>query len=193
MSISTRPVTPSLDLTSRSHGICPCPTQNYMRPATCSNMPHVSPLPLKVVSLSIDSEAAIGAISRPGYSYQAPLCDFRNATSTLLSSPGGHPVTQASLAAGLQTPLQLKCSPHPSVAPSLPSYIPPRIPPWGRRHSSPIPHFTPIVCSPRSGVAFTQCPLQTVHFAPFPPGPPSVSWCPTPVLCSFALYLRCNS
>ena len=38
----------------------------------------------KVVSLSIDSQAALSTISRPGYSYSAPLLhDIRKATSSL--------------------------------------------------------------------------------------------------------------
>ena len=43
--------------------------------------------PPKVVSLSVDNQATIHAISRPGYSYQAPLLhDICKATSTLLLS-----------------------------------------------------------------------------------------------------------
>ena len=43
--------------------------------------------PPKVVSLSVDNQAIIYSISRPGYSYQAPLLrDICKATSTMLAS-----------------------------------------------------------------------------------------------------------
>ena len=57
-----------------------------MLPAARSSMPHPPPPP-KVVSLAVDNQATMWAISRPGYSYQASLIrDIRKATSTLLSS-----------------------------------------------------------------------------------------------------------
>ena len=45
--------------------------QSYMQPAARTSMLHLSPLP-KVVSLSVDNQATICSISRPGYSYQVP-------------------------------------------------------------------------------------------------------------------------
>lgn len=66
----TRP-TPSSGPTS-SPVACRYPTLNSTPLAARSNMPHHSPAS-KAVSLSIDSQAAIGAVSCPGYPYQAPL------------------------------------------------------------------------------------------------------------------------
>ena len=51
-------------------------------PQSITGLPHS-----RAVSLSIDSQAAMSSISRPGYSYQAPLLhDIRKATSSVLLS-----------------------------------------------------------------------------------------------------------
>ena len=58
--------------------------RNYVLPAARSSMPHLSHLPPKAVSLGVDNEAIVCAISRQGYPYQVSL--LRKATSTLLCS-----------------------------------------------------------------------------------------------------------
>ena len=51
-----------------------------------ANLPTNLPPGSKVVGLSIDSQAALATVSRPGYSYLVPLHGIRKATSTILLS-----------------------------------------------------------------------------------------------------------